>query len=42
MKLNKQDKKNIKFIIDKYEQDITVYTYITRLLKKVLKENADR
>ncbi|WP_269160904.1 hypothetical protein [Enterococcus sp. BWB1-3] len=42
MKINKQDKKNLKFIIEKYEQDIVIYTYITKLLKKVLKENADR
>ncbi|MGF2160443.1 hypothetical protein [Enterococcus avium] len=41
MKLNKKDRKNIRIIIEKYESDIEVYTYIVRLMKKVLKEKAD-
>lgn len=42
MKLNKQDKKNIKIIIEKYEHDVEVYTYLARLLKRILKEEADK
>lgn len=42
MKLNKKDKRNIRVIIEKYESDIEVYTYIVRLMKKILKEDADK
>lgn len=41
MKLKMKDRTNIKIIIEKYESDIEVYTYIVRLLKKVLKEETD-
>lgn len=42
MKLNKKDRKNIRIIIEKYESDIEVYTYLVRLMKKLLKEEADK
>jgi len=42
MKLNNQDRKNILYILEKYERDIEIYTYLTNLLKMVLKENKDK
>jgi hypothetical protein len=42
MKLNNQDRNNIKYIIEKYEHDIEMYIYLTNILKMILKENADK
>lgn len=42
MELNKKDRRSIRIIIEKYEADVEVYTYLIRLMKKILKEKADK